>query len=246
MVDGEWEPSLIASIRKLALEDKDSTLFIDIGANIGLISVPICNEVSRLIAVEPNPIAALILQANLALTSQNQDYTILEKAICSSSGSQCLAIPNGNLGGAFIDSADQELTKAELERKEGGSLTIDKRTSVPTLSADTFFSEIVEDPTNKNINQVIIKIDVEGLEKFIIKSLLRSALWKEKRIAIFFESWQTASVIEIMQLANTNIFSRKTSQADWFICNQHNFSPALTEFFLSNYNATPTTECSAA
>jgi len=243
MLDGEWEPNLISSIRNLIVEDKDLTLFLDIGANIGLTSIPICNEVARLIAIEPNPVASLILRANLALSSKHKCYTIIEKAICTSSGPQRLVTPKGNLGGAFIDSSDQSLTKAEIEKKEGGNLTIESSTFVPTLSADALFSQIAGDANHKEVDKIIIKIDVEGLENLIIKGLLRSSLWREKRVALFFESWHSATVIEIMRLANTQIFSRETSRANWFIYNQNNFHSDLTEFFLSNYNATPSAEC---
>ena len=80
MLDGEWEPSLIASIRNLINEGDESTLFVDIGANIGLTSVPMCNDVTKLIAIEPNPVSALILQANLMLSSRSNNYSIVEKS----------------------------------------------------------------------------------------------------------------------------------------------------------------------
>ena len=243
LLDGEWEPNLISSIRKLINENGDATCFVDIGANIGLTSIPICNEVARLVAVEPNPISCLILRANLGLTSERNCYTIIEKAIYSSSGYQPLVTPRGNLGGAFIRSPDQSLTEAELDQKEGGGLIIETSTLVPTLSADTLFYEIISDSKNKDIDTAIIKIDVEGLESSIIKALLRSQLWQEWRVALFFESWSKTGVIEIMTLANTHLYSRETKSAQWVMCNQTKVYPNVTEFFLSNYDAIPSAEC---
>ena len=64
MRDGQWERQLIASIRNLINEGDESILFVDIGAKIGLTRVPICNDVTKLMAIKPNPVSTLILQAN--------------------------------------------------------------------------------------------------------------------------------------------------------------------------------------
>lgn len=244
MLDGEWEPSLIASIRNLINEGDESTLFVDIGANIGLTSAPMCNDVTKLIAIEPNPVSALILQANLMLSSRSNNYSIVEKAICADAGTQTLVTPEGNLGGAFINSTTTSLTTTELERKEGGAFSVESSHVVSAIDAETFFSDLINDPDHRGIQKVILKIDVEGQEGVIIRALLSSPLWREKRVALFFESWRSTEPIEFMRIANTNLFARETNGDRWFICNQKSFHNDLTEFFLSNFNVTPSVKCS--
>ena len=66
LIDGCWDQFLTDSIQTVSTKDR-SSLFIDIGANIGLISVQVSDYFEQIIALEPNPIAFGILQAN-ALT----------------------------------------------------------------------------------------------------------------------------------------------------------------------------------
>lgn len=63
LVDGSWDQFLTDSIKMVSAEDGYS-LYIDIGANIGLIPVQVAESFNKCIVLEPNPIAFGVLQAN--------------------------------------------------------------------------------------------------------------------------------------------------------------------------------------
>lgn len=178
------------------------------------------------------------------LSSQINNYSIVEKAICANAGTETLVTPEGNLGGAFINSTTTSLTITELKRKERGSFSVDISHVVSAIDAETFFSDLTYGPDHRKIQKVILKIDVKGQEGVIIRALLSSPLWREKRVALFFESWRSTETIEFIRIANTNLFARETNGDYWFICNQKSFHTDLTEFFLSNFNVTPSVKCS--
>jgi len=241
LLDGEWDARLQRSISNVINQSEESIALIDIGANTGLISASFCNRVQHVVAVEPNPLASLILEANLLIASEKQNYQIIKKALCSEDGHQNLITPQGNLGGAYVDSVDQRLTLEQLEKKEGGQLVIHSSQTIETISANTFFASLYEEISRQKTNKVIFKIDTEGLEWVILEALLQSDFWREIKIAIFFECWNSSDVVAIMRLENTTLFSHRPKNPNWFICNEKTFDANLTEFFISNYEHVPST-----
>ena len=242
LLDGEWDARLQRSISNAIKQSEESIVLIDIGANTGLISASFCNRVQCIVAVEPNPLASLILEANLLIASEKQNYQIIKKALCSEDGYQNLVTPQGNLGGAYIDSIDQRLTQEQLEKKEGGQLVARSSQTIETISAAKFFASLYEEIRGQKINKVIIKIDTEGLERVILEALLQSDFWKEIKVAVFFECWNSSDAVAITRLANTTLFSHRPKDPNWFICNQKTFDANLTEFFISNYEHVPSTK----
>lgn len=242
LVDGEWDARLQRSISNLIKQSEESIVLVDIDANTGLISASFCNRVQGIVAVEPNPLASLILEANLLIASEKENYKIIKKALCSEDGHQNLITPQGNLGGAYVDSVDQRLTLDQSEKKEAGQLVVHRSQTIETISSKTFFASLYEEISGQKTKKVIFKINTEGLEWVILEALLQSEFWKEMKVAVFFECWKSSDVVALMGLANTTLFAHKPKEPNWFVCNQKTFNAKLTEFFISNYKHFPSTK----
>jgi FkbM family methyltransferase len=160
--------------------------FIDVGANIGLISLDVGSYFKKVICIEPNPIVCNILWTNTALNGNN--FEIHEVGIGTFTEIIDLYIPKKNLGGAFILKTN-ELTKDELAQKDGfDSFDVQNYVmqKIQIESCSKFFSKhhIPEDKS------IVIKIDIEGQDGQVIDSLIE--IFKQhfisQKIAIVFES----------------------------------------------------------
>ena len=239
LLDGGWDTGLHSSIENTLPDLDGPSLFLDIGANIGLISCSFCNTFSELVAVEPNPVSALVLEANLLQCAEAPNYKIIQKALGSFSGQSDLNVPKGNLGGAYIDSCDQSLNTLDLERKEGGELIITKKQTVNVLSATSFFNQIFSEPNYSKIKSYVVKVDIEGSEIVVIEALLNSKIWSEKQVVLFFECWKLSDVIKIMRSTNGTLFAREANGSTWAVCENKLLENNPTEFFTSNCGVTP-------
>lgn len=160
--------------------------FIDVGANIGLISLDVGNRFNKVICIEPNPIVCNILRTNTALNGNN--FEIHEVGIGRSTELLDLYIPKKNLGGAFILKTN-ELSNDELAKKDGfDSFDVKNyiNQEIQIKSCSEFFikNHIPEDKS------IVIKIDIEGQDGQVIDNLIE--IFKQhfisKKIALVFES----------------------------------------------------------
>jgi FkbM family methyltransferase len=129
---------------------KKGDVFVDVGANIGLMSMIASNAVGesgKVISIEPNPSTALIFKKNIAANSLS-NVLLVNKAIGSTPG-KALIYPNWhiNRGGASL------IRKGESE--EG--------IEVEVKTLDSVLDEF-------NLTPTLIKIDVEGFELEVLKS----------------------------------------------------------------------------
>lgn len=76
-----FEPLTSADLAK-----QNGDLFVDIGANVGQYSLPLSHHFKRVIAVEPNPIAADVLMANL-VRNHITNVEVIRRAIAPQRGS---------------------------------------------------------------------------------------------------------------------------------------------------------------
>lgn len=165
---GDLDPK-ISQIIDIVVEPGDVAL--DIGANLGLVSLRLAKRVGpsgRVYSFEPNPLMVAYLQA----TFKRNNLTNMELqqfALGETRGRLRLSVPKGNAGAAsLLDAEGMELDKLEASHV----------VEVETLTA---FSK------KKALTRVdFVKIDVEGFESKVIKGGVD--LIKEKRPrAILFE-----------------------------------------------------------
>lgn len=160
--------------------------FLDLGANIGLISMQLANHVEQMICIEPNPLICNILRVNLALNSTNfivHDYGL---GLHNSIGT--LLVPRKNLGGAFIRDSNEYSTE-QLAKKDGFREYRDTNYLMQSVKIRSCDEALFEIQPEKN-KTILVKVDVEGLDQFVLKSLLKTYkdLFLASKIAIVFES----------------------------------------------------------
>lgn len=160
--------------------------FLDIGANIGLVSIALANHVDEVICIEANPLICNILRVNLAINCSK--FSIHEYAVGENAGEATLYVPRHNLGGAFLLTSNQydldQLAKKDgYVRYEAGNYLTQ---TVQIRQCDEALAEIRETgcPT------LLIKVDVEGLDQVVLESALRifANLFATSKIAMVFES----------------------------------------------------------
>jgi FkbM family methyltransferase len=132
-----------------SLIDKD-TVFVDVGAYMGLYTVYACRRVRRVLAIEPNPMALAYLKANVALNNCHNTI-VVPKAVSDKRGVVKLRIPK---------SARKEHvpTTASIVWSFEEALEID----VETDTLDNIVDEAGLDTVD------FVKIDVEGAEGLVI------------------------------------------------------------------------------
>lgn len=132
----------------------DSTIFIDVGANIGSISIPIANLGVETIAIEPSTINFKKLSKNGSLNSGV--LTLIKEAMVGYSfiDKQLLIYsPFGNFGASSYNSGwnpGESLLHTEV---------------VDTNTLDDLFFSLKINTFRKNL---VIKIDVEGMEDEVL------------------------------------------------------------------------------
>ena len=88
----------------------------DIGANIGLVSIAVSQYFRKTICVEPNPLVCNILKTNAALNIS--EFEIHEIGLAKDNKKITLHIPKGNLGGTFVLESNS-YSELELAKKDG-------------------------------------------------------------------------------------------------------------------------------
>ena len=191
MVIGAHEPHVAETLKLFAGEGYDNFL-LDIGANIGLTSSVVGNLFKKVILFEPNPLCLGVLETNLAINLIGTPYEINRFGLGSLNEKLTLKIPRANWGGAYIDSKDNAYSDEILLAKDGFnnedlkrylSYEIDIRNAVDVLK------EIFEKFRLEGGFSGSIKIDVEGFEILVLKSIAK-ALPKDMELSIIFEYWE--------------------------------------------------------
>jgi len=144
---------------------KRGDIVIDVGANIGtytLIAAAIVGDLGIVFSFEPHPVIFKYLQKNLALNSFNNVYLF--------------NIAVGDAKGAVSLSDKRSDDQNEI-------LMTDKGIRVPIESLDT----LLIDKINESLSVALLKVDVEGYERFVFQGASRIL---KKCECIYFESWE--------------------------------------------------------
>jgi FkbM family methyltransferase len=149
------------------LIDED-TVFVDVGAYMGLYTVYACRRARRVLAVEPNPMALAYLKANVALNNCHNTI-VVPKAASDKMGVVRLRIPRPARRGLIP-------TTASIVWSFEEALEID----VETDTLDNIVDEAGLDTVD------FVKIDVEGAEGLVVKGAERTL---RKSRTILIEIW---------------------------------------------------------
>jgi len=144
------------------------TVFVDVGAHVGLYTVWACRRARRIISVEPNPAALAYLKVNVAL-NECSNVTVVPKALSDRKGYAKLKIP-----------------------KETGMELISGMSSIVRDFKEAFEVEVETDTLDSVLEEVgvdsvdILKIDVEGAEGLVVRGAEKTL--KEAK-AVLIEIW---------------------------------------------------------
>lgn len=224
LIFSRYELAVTSLIDKLASEDKNNKYLIDIGANIGLSVKYLKKDYSEIHCFEPNPLAFKVLEANLMTSKHNIFFHNVALGIVD--GELKISVPNHNIGGAYIESGNM-LSKNKLINKDGLKNRSKKSHSefnVEVKSSKSFLKPIFQNAKNDKSN-IIIKIDVEGFEENIIRSI-PDILPVSTNLDIVFENLSNSiNLDELLKLFKSRkvSLSKLTSKAKFNLLNKKVF-----------------------
>lgn len=197
---GEFSPALIQCIRQISATGYADFL-IDIGGNLGALSLPVADQFKQIHILEPNPLIFKLLEINTQLSLNQQKITLYPFGLADCDSKAQLSIPQKNWGGAFVASKTN-FNSTLLAQKDGyKSFSPDNYYTVDIDLKDsyTFFKTTFEALTQQKNHSGIIKIDVEGMEQQVIEGLCK-AIVHGLKLAIIFENW--SSTVDCSTLNN--------------------------------------------
>lgn len=151
---------------------------LDIGANVGLVSLLLADNIQHAILFEPNPVAAARARENLALN--HLGFEVNELALSDQSG----VVELENAGG--VDSCNRTVV---------GFSTLVPTIFVPCTTLDSFLAQ--QGPLPAPISAV--KIDVEGHENSVLRGML-GFLETHRPKLVMFEYLRRTNFAETVEL----------------------------------------------
>jgi FkbM family methyltransferase len=153
---------------------------IDVGANVGLVSLLLADRMQHGLLFEPNPIAAGRARANLALNGLN--FEVHELALSDTTGT--------------VEFEDEGGVSTCNRTVVGFSTDVSTRT-VPCTQLDRFLAEHAPPyPVS------LVKIDVEGHENYVLQGMMECLRHRRPRL-VMFEYLQRTNLGETMRLFET-------------------------------------------
>ena len=146
--DGIFESTTLRMIHQLI---KPDTSYLDVGANIGLMAVPLLRMIEGLqvISFEPSPNVLPYLEKTWAMASFRNRWRIVASAV-----------------GDSVGHTSFQLTSTATSAFEGfrstGRVSVGSETVVPTTTLDFEWNAMAKPPIS------VIKIDVEGAELLVL------------------------------------------------------------------------------
>ena len=179
---GEWEKEvskfLSECIRDLKKESQNIT-FLDLGANIGLISLQVINNLEfniKLIAVEPLPLHISALERNLKSISRTNEVLILPVALGLESKMEYIYKQNTNSGNTSLFARVVPIDQVSKVR-------------IQILNTEEFARKYLQ-----NDHNFVIKSDLQGFDAKVL-ARLGAEIWK-KTYAASVEVWALKEIEE--------------------------------------------------
>lgn len=142
-----------------AFVDPD-TIFVDVGANVGLYSVLLCRDFQRGVLFEPNPYAARAARHNLALNDAADRFQVIEAAAGDQDGTVKFPV----------------MTSYDTQARVGGEGPTGEMRDVPVIRLDKFLSAGTP---------FVVKIDAEGYDAEIIAGLKELFANRSVKLCLF-------------------------------------------------------------
>jgi len=221
ILENTHDYDVVETINYLAKSKGFSQVFVDIGANIGLISYQVGNIFQKIYCFEPNPEVLGVLHSNLYNLIRNNKLKIKPFALGSTRSHQELYIPIRNMGGAFIINAENTLSIQELSLKDNEQ-TIDslmyRKVQITQVNTRTELKKIFWLERKKK--KFLFKIDCEGMDAFILTELCK-IVPKDVAVAVIFENhspitlkkYQTKMIhlMHLYEIRTVNPYSKEDS-----------------------------------
>jgi FkbM family methyltransferase len=158
-------------------------LFIDVGANIGLISIPIALKGYQTVSIEPLPHHIIRFRENLRLNPAAK-LLLLESSV----GSQ---VDEGGFRNLTIFSPPGNSGASSSDPNWNPSVGPSQSFVVPLSTVDELCADILE---KKTFTDVLIKIDVEGMELEVMSGCKK--IIEDFRPVILFEWKPKTQIVE--------------------------------------------------
>lgn len=170
----------VENVYQLADSDLEGGTVVDIGANIGAVSIYAAARGARVIAVEPEPSNADMLRRNIALNGYDGQILCHQLAVTDRAGHAFIAPNHG-----------------------GSRLTSGSGWEVETVTLDQLFVLAAVDDCS------VLKIDVEGAEYDIIAGASMDTLARVRFLTLEFDAAPDdrfgALVAKVAKLFNTHL-----------------------------------------
>ena len=137
---------------------------VDVGANVGLVSLCLADKIQHALLFEPNPLAAARARENLVMNKLN--FEVHELALSDQAGN----IAFENAGG--VDTCNRTVV---------GFATDIPTITVPRMTFDQFFAE----SCGAVPSVTAVKIDVEGHENSVLRGMLHFLQKQRPRLVMF-------------------------------------------------------------
>jgi FkbM family methyltransferase len=190
LTNGKYQKALVSFITEQALK-MNKPSFIDIGANVGLISAQVATVFEKNILFEPNTVLCHIIHANMMTLAPNAKYSLHNLALGEDSKIGKLTIPPKNVGGAFIEDSSNSYNKSVLGLKDGNADLNFKdydHIEINIVNAEYQLASTFQQFVKEGLHDIVIKIDTEGYEQVILRALSK-ILPEKMNLCIIFESW---------------------------------------------------------
>lgn len=149
---------LRTAIRLAGLSDRNADLlFVDIGANIGPICIPVIKRglAARALAIEPEPLNRKLLVANAILNDVSDRIEVFPVALGAAPGTVTFELSDRNFGDhrirSKVEASEDRYREAERDTVEVEMTTLDR---------------VLEPETAPN---VLLWLDTQGYEGFVLK-----------------------------------------------------------------------------
>lgn len=175
-VQGTHERRVVDVIKNFAGRGYND-FFIDIGANIGLISCQVGALFKKAHLFEPNLECCKILSVNVNIALPRERATIHEVGLGSTAQTATLMIPPHNWGGAFVQSSDNTYDQSVLAGKDGYDRFDESnyiRSEIRIEPARERLGEIFAELRASGFKKGVVKLDVEGGELPILEGIAAS------------------------------------------------------------------------
>ena len=182
IIDGEWCPEITNLIRKFAALGFNEC-FIDIGANIGAITMEVSNCFVNNICFEPVNFNYQLAKYNL---SNNKNVNLFKKGISDKNTITKIKLPFSDYGSASVI---KEKEKSEVIQEE---VIVEDCELIDGFNLGKIISDLKIDKNKYGV----IKIDVEGQEVQVIKALVQANFILNNVIILELDSYKNFKEIE--------------------------------------------------